>query len=140
MDAFSGYNQIKMYPEDEEKTSFITDYGTYCYTLMPFGLKNAGATLQRGADIIFEPLLGNTVEAYVDDIVVKSVCRADHAEDLKAAFDLMRKYNMRLNPEKCSFGVASGKFLGYMVTPRGIEANPDKVTAILDMEAPKNIT
>jgi hypothetical protein len=71
---------------------------------------------------------------------MKSVRRADHTEDLKAAFDLMRKYNMRLNPEKCAFGVASGKFLGYMVTPRGIEANPDKVTAILDMEPPKNIT
>jgi hypothetical protein len=132
--------EIKMHPEDEEKTSFITDYGTYCYTVMPFGLKNAGATFQRGADMIYEPLLEKTVEAYVDDIVVKSICRADHTEDLKAAFDLMQKYNMRLNPKKCAFGIAFEKFLGYMVTPRGLEANPDKVTAILDMEAPKNIT
>jgi hypothetical protein len=83
---------------------------------------------------------GKTVEAYVDDILVKSKRREDHISDLKAAFDLMKKHNMRLNPEKCAFGFASGKFLGYMVTPRGIEANPNKVTAILEMEAPKTVT
>jgi hypothetical protein len=140
LDAFSGYNQIKMYSADEEKTSFITDYGTYCYTVMPFGLKTAEATFQRGADMIFEPPLGRTVEVYVDDILVKSKRREDHVSDLKAAFDLMRQHNMRLNPEKCAFGVASGKFLGYMVTPREIEANPDKVAVIMEMEAPKNVT
>jgi hypothetical protein len=76
----------------------------------------------------------------VDDILVKSKRREDHVSDLKAAFDLMRQHNMRLNPEKCAFGVASGKFLGYLVTPKGIEANPDKVAAILEMEAPRNVT
>jgi hypothetical protein len=88
---------------------------------------------------VFEPLLGKTVEAYVDDILVKSKRREDHVTDLQAAFEVMRRHNVRLNPEKCAFGVASGKFLGYMVTPRGIEANPDKVGAILEMPPPKNI-
>jgi hypothetical protein len=139
MDAYSGYNQIKMHPDDEEKTSFITDYGTFCYTVMPFGLRNAGATFQFGVDTMFKPLLGNTMSAYVDDLLVKSRRREDHVEDLQEAFNLMRKYNVRLNPEKCAFGVSSGKFLGYMVTPNGIEANPDKIQAIIDMPPPKNL-
>ena len=140
MDAFSGYNQIKMHPEDEEKTSFITDIGTFCYKVMPFGLINAGATFQRLVDLAFKDLLGNTMEAYVDDLLVKSKNREDHPRHLQEAFDIMRTFKIRLNPEKCSFGVSSGKFLGYVVTPHGVEPNPDKVKAVMEMPIPKNIT
>jgi hypothetical protein len=112
--------------EDEEKTVFITDSGTFCYLVMPFGLKNAGATFQRFIDMALAPLLGKTVDAYVDDLLVKSKKRQDHPADLHKAFKLMRKFKVRLNPEKCSFGVEAGKFLGSMITANGVEANPTK--------------
>jgi hypothetical protein len=140
MDAYSGYNQIKMHTEDATKTAFITDYGVYYYKVMPFGLKNAGATFQRAVDTIFRPLLGETMEAYVDDLLVKSKKREDHPQDLQKAFSIMLQFGVRLNPEKCSFGISAGKFLGYMVSSRGIEPNLDKVKAILDMQPPRNIT
>ncbi|CAL2260077.1 unnamed protein product [Prunus armeniaca] len=111
MDAYSGYNQIFMHPEDQAHTSFIIDRGLYCYKVMPFGLKNAGATYQRLVNSIFAPLIGNTME----------------------------QYRMRLNPTKCAFGVASGKFLGFMISQRGIEANLEKIQAILDMTIPKTV-
>lgn len=136
MDAYSGYNQIPMYPPDEENTSFITDRGLYCYRVMPFGLKNAGATYQRLVNRMFANLLGKTMEVYVDDMLVKSLETEDHIEHLTGAFEILRKFQMKLNPLKCAFGVASGKFLGYMVNQRGIEANPDKIRALLDMRSP----
>lgn len=137
MDAFSGYNQIYMEEADQEKTAFITDQGLYCYKMMPFGLKNAGATYQRLMNRMFQSQIGRNVEVYVDDLLVKSVRANRHIEDLREAFRTLRKYNMKLNPAKCAFGVSSGKFLGFMVSQRGIEANPEKVRAILEMEAPR---
>ncbi|GAB2287049.1 hypothetical protein Dimus_039803 [Dionaea muscipula] len=139
MDAFSGYHQIRMKESDEEKTAFITQDGTYCYKMMPFGLKNAGATYQRLVNKIFAPVLGKTVEAYVDDMLVKSATENEHVAALESAFAILRKYSMRLNPKKCTFGVTSGKFLGFIVTRRGIEANPDKIQAIVDMAPPRNV-
>ena len=139
MDAFAGYHQIMMHPKDEEKTAFITENGTYCYKVMPFGLKNAGATYQRMVNMVFKELIGNIMEAYVDDMIVKSKKGESHAGHLSTVFSILRKYNMRLNPTKCSFGVQSGKFLGYMITQRGIEANPKKVQAILDMKSPSSV-
>jgi hypothetical protein len=136
MDTYSGYNQIKMYPPDEDKMAFLTDRGTYCYKVMPFGLKNAGATFQCMVNHVFKDLIGKTMEVYVDDMLVKSSQRMEHIQHLEEAFSLLRKYKIRLNPEKCTFGVASGKFLGYLVTQRGIEANPDQISAILDMKSP----
>ncbi|XP_038690528.1 uncharacterized protein LOC119989207 [Tripterygium wilfordii] len=136
MDAFSGYNQILMHPRDQEKTAFITDRGIYCYKVMPFGLKNAGATYQRLVNKMFSKYLGDTMEVYIDDMLVKSLAADQHLEHLQQAFDLLIKYNMKLNPAKCSFGVASGKFLGYMVTKRGIEANPDQIRSILNIPSP----
>ena len=124
LDAFSGYHQIPMHPPDAEKTSFITPHGLYCYNVMPFGLKNAGATYQRLMTKMFQPLLGNTMKVYIDDMLVKSKQRPDHAAHLQQTFDLLREYGMKLNPLKCAFGVNSGLFLGFMVTQRGIEANP----------------
>ena len=138
MDAFSGYNQISMFPPDQEKTSFITNRGTYCYRVMPFGLKNAGAPYQRLVNMMFAEQIGNTMEVYIDDMLVKSLKGNDHVKDLSCSFSIMRKYNMKLNPEKCSFGVTSGKFLGYLVSQRGIEAHPNQVTAIHQITSPRN--
>jgi hypothetical protein len=137
MDAFSGYNQIQMAEEDQEKTSFITDWGLYCYKVMPFGLKNAGATYQRLMNRMFKKQMGQNVEVYVDDMLVKSAKAPDHVSDLKETFNTIRRYMMRLNPAKCAFGVSSGKFLGYLVSQRGIEANPEKVWAVLEMQPPR---
>ncbi|XP_030969633.1 uncharacterized protein LOC115989899 [Quercus lobata] len=139
MDAFSGYNQIKMDEADQEKTSFITSQGLFCYKVMPFGLKNAGATYQRLVNHMFRPQIGRNVEVYVDDMLVKSIDEGSHLDDLQETFETLRRYKMKLNPSKCAFGVSSGKFLGFMVSQRGIEANPDKIQAILNMEPPKNI-
>ena len=110
--AFFGYHQIPMAPANEEKTAFITPYGLYCYKVMSFGLKNVGATYQRLMTKIFRPLVGRTVEVYIDDIVVKSKTREDHAHHLQEFFHLLRRYSMKLNPSKCAFGVSAGKFLG----------------------------
>ncbi|XP_034212942.1 uncharacterized protein LOC117625504 [Prunus dulcis] len=100
MDAYSGYNQIFMHPEDQAHTSFITDRGLYCYRVMPFGLKNAGATYQRLVNHIFAPLIGNTMEVYVDDMLVKSRTADKHILNLSAMFTILKQYKMRLNPTK----------------------------------------
>ncbi|KAL5547014.1 hypothetical protein UlMin_006701 [Ulmus minor] len=109
MDAFSGYNQILMHPEDQEKTSFVTERGIFCYKVMPFGLKNAGATYQRLVNKMFSDYLGKTMEVYIDDMLVKSLSAEQHLDHLRQAFEVLKKYNMKLNPTKCSFGVSSGK-------------------------------
>ena len=137
MDGFSGYNQILMAPEDVEKTSFITEWGTYCYRVMPFGLKNAGATYQRAATTLFHDMIHKDVEVYVDDMIVKSQGRADHLAALQRFFERIRQFRLRLNPKKCTFGVTSGKLLGHIVSERSIEVDPEKTKAILDMPAPK---
>ena len=139
MDAFSGYNQIRMAEEDQEKTSFITSQGLYCYKVMPFGLKNIGATYQRLVNKMFSKQIGKNMEVYVDDMLVKSREELAHLDDLKETFTTLKQYQMKLNPAKCIFGVASGKFLGFMVSQRGIEANPKKVQAIINMASPKTV-
>ena len=139
MDAFSGYNHISMDPDDQEKTSFITVQGTYCYRVMPFGLKNAGATYQRLVNRMFQKQIGTTMEVYIDDMLVKSITVELHIDHLSEAFQILRNYNMKLNPAKCAFGVSAGKFLGFIVNHRGIEANPDKIKAVLDMPSPSGI-
>uniref|UniRef100_A0A2N9FIR5 RNase H type-1 domain-containing protein n=1 Tax=Fagus sylvatica TaxID=28930 RepID=A0A2N9FIR5_FAGSY len=116
MDGFSGYNQIKMAPEDMEKTSFITPWGTYCYKVMPFGLKNAGATYQRAATTLLHDMIHKEVEVYVDDMIVKSKERQGHTTSLRKFFERIRHYKLRLNPKKCMFGVTSGKLLGFIVS------------------------
>jgi hypothetical protein len=139
LDAFSGYHQIKMAKEDEEKTVFITPYGVYCYVCMPFGLKNAGATFQRLMCKALGAQMGRNAEAYVDDIVVKTRESHTFIEDLEETFANLRKVNIKLNPAKCAFGVPSGKLLGFLVSHRGIETNPDKVKAIEEMRPPHNL-
>ena len=138
LDAFSGYHKIPMAPGDEEKTAFITPHGLYCYKVMPFGLKNVGATYQRLMTKIFKPLIGDVVEVYIDDVVVKSKIRSEHTQHLQEVFHLLKNYGMKLNPTKCAFGVSTGKFLGFMVTQRGIEINPDQVKAVANTLPPTN--
>ena len=113
--------------EDQEKTAFITSQGLYCYMVMPFGLKNAGATYQRLVNRMFNKQIGRNMEVYVNDMLVKSIEELAHLDDLKETFTSLKQYQMKLNPSKCVFGVASGKFLGFMVSQRGIEANQEKV-------------
>ena len=139
MDAYPGYNQIQMYLPDREKTSFIMNKGLYCYNVMPFGLKNVGATYQRLVNKMFHSQIGRNMEVYVNDMLVKSKRMKDHITDLDEAFKILKQYNMKLNPSKCAFGVSSGKFLGFMVSQRGIEANLEKIQALLDMESSKSI-
>ena len=116
MDAFSGYNQIWMAPKDKEHMSFIIDQGTYSYKVIPFGLKNAGATYQRLVNKVFQRQIGQNMKVYIDDMLVKSVGDIDHIKELTEAFEALRRYNMKLNPTKCTFKVLVGKFLGFMVS------------------------
>jgi hypothetical protein len=115
---------------DQLATSFITPFGMYCYLTMSFGLRNAGATYQRCTQHVFRDHIGRTIEAYVDDIVVKTRKADDLVNDLRVAFDCLRANSVKLNPEKCVFGVPRGMLLGYIVSQRGIEANPEKVAAL----------
>ncbi|XP_071912192.1 uncharacterized protein [Coffea arabica] len=139
LDAFKGYHQIALDEGDQEKTSFITEDGTYCYVTMPFGLKNAGATYQRLVNKLFRNQIGRNLEVYVDDMLVKSRTQEQFVSDLREIFEILRSSRMRLNPKKCTFGVRSGKFLGYMISKEGVRANPDKIKAIMDMAPPRNI-
>jgi hypothetical protein len=130
LDAFQGYHQIALTIEDRKKTAFITPLGVYCYKVMSFGLKNAGATYQRMVTKMFKDQSGRTMEIYIDDMVVKSKLSQSHLEDLTETFWKLRLHKLRLNASKCVFRVGSGKFLGFMVSDRGIEVNPDQIKAI----------
>ena len=122
LDAFSSYNQIMMHPREECKTAFMTESSCYYYRAMPFGIKNVGATYQRLMDRVLAPILGRKVQAYVDDMVVTTQQKEQHATDLEELFTTIAKYRLKLNPEKCVFGGEAGKFLGFLFTERGIEA------------------
>ena len=136
LNAFFGYHQIPMFCPDKEKTTFITSQGLYCYNIMLLGLKNAGATYQRLITKIFKPLMGWTMEVYIDDIIAKSKTCTKHMQHLEKAFALMRKCNKKLNPLKCAFGVRAGKFLGFLVTQWGIKINQDQVKVLLETPVP----
>jgi hypothetical protein len=136
MDGFSGYNQILMSPKDAEKTAFRTPIGNFYYTVMPFGLKNAGATYQRTMTAMFHDMMHREIEDYVDDIVVKSKKREDHLAVLRRVFERCRLYKLKMNPLKCAFGVAAGKFLGFLVHQRGIDVDPTRASAIASMKPP----
>ncbi|GJZ08859.1 reverse transcriptase domain-containing protein [Tanacetum coccineum] len=127
LDAYKGYHQIQMAKEDEEKTSFITSQGIYCYTKMPFGLRNAGATYQRFVDKAFHKQIGRNLEVYVDDLVIKSRTKDEIVRDRR---------NIQ-NSKKCTFGVEEGMFLGYTVNTKGLKVCPDKVDVVLSLSSPK---
>ena len=139
MDGYSGYNQIKLVVRDKSKTSFTTPWGTFCYTVMPFGLKNVGATYQRAMAVIFHDQMHKNMDAYVDDILVKSKEEEDHLDALSQVFERLILYKLRLNPQKCVFGVESGKLLSFIISKKGIEVDPAKAKAIIDMPPPTNL-
>jgi hypothetical protein len=139
LDAYSGYNQIRLKVEDEDKTAFIIPHGVYCYMTMPFGLKNAGATYQRCMQACLKEQIGHNIEVYVDDIVIKTAKADTLLEDLRETFANLDRCSIKLNPKKCSFGVPTGQLLGYLISERGIEGNPEKIRAIISMQPPKTL-
>jgi hypothetical protein len=108
LDAYLGYNQIRLKVEDEDKTAFITPHGVYCYTTMPFGLKNTGATYQRCMRACLKEQIGHNVKVYVDDIIIKSAKADNLLDDLRETFTNLDRYSIKLNHKKCSFGVPTG--------------------------------
>jgi hypothetical protein len=139
LDMFSGYHQIRVRKEDEEKTSFITTFGTFCSVRMLEGLKNAGCTFSRMIAIVLHCQIRRNILAYVDDIVVKSVQRRDHISDLAKTFANLRAANLKHNLEKCVFGIHKGKVLRCLVSTKGIEANPNKIKALVEMQDPVSV-
>ena len=138
MDGFLGYNQIKIAPKDMTKTTFTTEWGIYCYTVMPFGLKNVGATYQRMAMALLHDMMHNKVEVYVDVMIVNSKDKEWHITNVRKLFERIKEYRLRLNPQKCTFGVNAGILLGFLVSDKGIEVDPSKIKAILDIPPPKS--
>ncbi|XP_069152915.1 uncharacterized protein [Solanum lycopersicum] len=137
VDCYAGYHQILMDEEDAEKMAFITPWGVYHYRVMPFGLKNAGATYMRAMTTIFHDMIHKEIEVYVDDVIIKSRKSSDHLTHLRKFFERLRRYNLKLNPAKCAFGVPAGKLLGFIVSRRGIELDPSKIKAIQELPPPK---
>jgi hypothetical protein len=126
LDAYLGYNQIKLKKEDKEKTAFITPYGIFCYQVMPFSLKNTGATYQRMMQNCLGGQIGRNIQVYINDIVITIRKKESLINDFKETFDNLDRYKLMLNPTKCYFGVLVGQLLGFMVLARGIEANTEK--------------
>jgi hypothetical protein len=137
-DCYSGYHQIALHHVDEDKTTFIMPHGIYCYKVMTFGLKNAGATYQKAIQKCLASQIGRIVEAYVDNVVVKTTIEDQLITDLTETFANLREFQWKLNPTKCVFGVPSGLLLGFMVGHRGIQDNPAKVDTIHKMARPSN--
>ncbi|XP_049410414.1 uncharacterized protein LOC125873545 [Solanum stenotomum] len=137
VNCFAGYHQILMDKDDAEKTACITPWGVYCYKVMSFGLKNAGATYMKAMTTLFHDMIHKEIEVYVDDVVVKSKKSSDHLNDLRKFFERLHKYNLKLNPAKCAFGVPAGKLLGFIVSRKGIELDPSKIKAIQELPPPK---
>ena len=137
MDRFSGYNQIRMAPDDMEKTIFVIIWGTFCYKVMPFDLKNVRATYQRAMVTLFHDMMHKEIEVYIDDMIVKSQKGKSHSVNLKKLFDRLRKYQLKLNLSKWTFEVTSEKLLGFIVSGHGIEVDLAKIKAIQDMLMPR---
>jgi hypothetical protein len=138
LDCYSGYHQIAIHPDDEDKTTFITPHDIYYYKVMTFVLKNVGETYQKAIQKCLKSQIGKNIEAYVDDVVVKTTEEDKLIVDLTETFTNLREFQWKLNPTKCVFGVPSGLLLGIMVGHQGIEANPVKVDAIRKMAKPSN--
>ena len=140
MDGFFGYNHILITVEDIPKTAFRcpSSIGTFEWLVIPFGLKNAGATYQREINAILHDMLGHHMEVYIDDMVVKSRRTNDHVDHLRKSCVRMRHHQLKLNPLKCAFGVRVGNFVGFLVHQRGIEVDQNKAKAIASANAPKN--
>nr|GEX60825.1 hypothetical protein [Tanacetum cinerariifolium] len=125
--------------KNDEKTAFHTSHWVYCYTKMPFGLKNAGATYQRLVDKAFDREIGRNLEIYVENLVIKSHTETKLLQDIEEMFRMLRHINMKLNPKKCTFGAAEEMFQGYMINSEGIKLCPDKTKAVLQLSSPRTI-
>jgi hypothetical protein len=130
LDGFSGYNQILVHPDDQDKTAFTTPWGTFMYVKMPFGLMNAGATFQRAMDIAFAKEIHDFLVIYLDDITVFSKSDQEHLDHLRKVFIKCRKYGISLNPKKSLFGLEEGKLLGHIISKDGIRIDPARIEAI----------
>ncbi|PKI52583.1 hypothetical protein CRG98_027011 [Punica granatum] len=139
MNGFFGYNGIRMAEEDKTKTTFITMWGTFCYKVVPFGLKNAKTTYQRAMVTLFHDMMHKEIEVYVDNMIAKSREGEDHLVNLRRLFDRLQKYKLWLNSAKCTFGAKSGKLLGFIVSERGTEVDPGKVRVIMEMPLPSTV-
>ena len=139
LDGFSGYNQILVHPDDQDKTAFTTPWGTFKYVKMPFGLKNAGATFQRAMDIAFAKEIHDFLVIYLDDLTVFSKTDQEHLDHLRQVFIKCRKYGISLNPKKSLFGLEEGKLLGHIISKDGIRIDPERIQAILQIPHPRNI-
>ncbi|XP_021986992.1 uncharacterized protein LOC110883583 [Helianthus annuus] len=139
LDCYKGYHQVQMAIQDEDKTAFRTPTGLYCYTKMPFGLKNAGATYQRLMNETFSDAIGKYIEVYMDDLVIMSKEESAMLANIQKTFNTLPSVSIKLNPAKCSFGMKEGKFLGFIVTKDGFKVNPEKVQAIERMPSPANV-
>jgi hypothetical protein len=133
LDAYSRYHQTAMCISDQLTTSFVTPFGTYCYKTMPFGLKNAGATFQGCMRHVFRDLIRHIIEDYIDDIMVKLKKTGDLVPNVTEVFAKLRQQGVKLDTEKCVFGVLRGLLLGFVMSERDIDANPEKILAIMDM-------
>jgi hypothetical protein len=141
MDGNAGYNQIFMAIEDVSKTAFRCPghIGLLEWIVMTFGLKNAGATYQRAMNYIFHELIGKIVEIYIDDVVIKSLDHESHLDDVRKTLECTRKHGLKMNPNKCAFGVSAGKFLGFLVHEGGIEVDKKSMKAIDEVVPPTNL-
>jgi hypothetical protein len=135
---FSGYNQIMVHPDDQEKTTFTTPWGTFMYAKMPFGLMNAGAKFQRAMDIDFVDEKDKFIVIYLDDITVYSVSDEEHLKHLRRAFHKCRKFGISLNPKKSNFTMEEGKLLGHIISKEGIKVDPNRVEGILKIGIPRS--
>ena len=130
LDGFSGYNQVAVHPDDQEKTTFTTPWVTFMYAKIPFGLMNVGATFQRAMDIAFSEEKDKYVVIYLDDITMFSPSDPDHLQHLEKVFLKCRKFGISLNPKKYHFSMEEGKIIGHIISKRGIKIDPDRVVAI----------
>ena len=139
LDLKSGFHQLPLHPDDQEKTAFVCHRGLFHWTRLPMGLCNASQLFQRAMEVVFKGLIGRICMLYIDDIVCYSKSEEEHVEHLQMLFERLRQFNLRLNPSKCVFGLKQVKLLGYIVSEEGLKADPDKVSAILRMKAPGSI-
>jgi hypothetical protein len=138
MDGFSSYNQIQIHPVDQYKIAFTTPWGTFSYRVMPFGLKNDGATFQRAMTYIFQDL-AHIILAYLEDLTAQSKKITQHLDDLQIIFQRCHQYNIRLHPLKCVFHVTAGRLIGFIISQSGITMDPLKVQAITEIPPPLNL-
>lgn len=139
MNGFFRFNQIRITEEDQHKIAFTALWGTFCYQVIPFVLNNVGATYQRPMTTVFHDFLHNIMEDYVDDLLGKCKTREEHILVLRKIFERLEKYKLCLNPKKCVFGITSRNLLGFIVSRKGIEVDPSKVKAIMEMPPPKTL-